>query len=124
MSDLNTLSCTELQARIESLEHALSNYSNQLTKLQGEMTGSSWYSADTDKAEVLKDLAEILGITPSQTVSITATITVSITHEVPLDELEDFDAEQLLCDQITVEAYGGDTNVDDWSVEIADWEEQ
>ena len=124
MSDLNTLSCTELQARIESLEHALSNYSNQLTRIQGEMTGSSWYSSDTDKAEVLRDLAEILGITPSQTVSITATLSVSISHEVPLDELEDFDAEQLLIDQITVEAYGGDTNVDDWSVEIADWEEQ
>ena len=124
MSDLNTLSCTELIARIESLQHGLSNYSGQLMRIQEEMTGSSWYSSDTDKAEVLKDLAEILGITPSQTVSITATISVSITHEVPLDELEDFDAEQLLCDQITVEAYGGDTNVDDWSVDIADWEEQ
>lgn len=124
MSDLNTLTWTELQARIESLEHALSNYSSQLTRIQGEMTGSGWYSSDTDKAEVLNDLAEILGITPSQTVSITATLTISVSHEVPLGELEDFDAEQLLIDQITVEAYGGDTNVDDWSVDIADWEEQ
>ena len=124
MSDLNTLTCTELQARIESLEHALSNYSSQLTRIQGEMTGSSWYGSDTDKAEVLNDLAEILGITPSQTVSITATITVCVSHEVPLAELEDFDAEQLLMDQISIDAYGGDTNVDDWSVETADWEEQ
>lgn len=124
MSDLNTLTCTELQARIESLEHALSNYSSQLTRIQGEMTGSSWYSSDTDKAEVLAELSEILGITPSQTVSITATITVCVSHEVPFAELEDFDAEQLLMDQISIDAYGGDTNVDDWSVETADWEEQ
>ena len=120
----DTLNCTELQARIQSLENGLANYSAQLTRIQGEMTGSSWYSSDTDKAEVLNDLAEILGITPTQTVSITATLSISVSHEVPLAELEDFDAEQLLIDQISVEAYGGDTNVDDWSVDMADWEEQ
>lgn len=124
MSDLSTLSCTELTARIESLEHALSNYSGQLTRIQDEMTGSSWYSSTTDKAEVLSDLCEILGITPTQTVSITATISISVSHEVPFEELEEFDAEQLLIDQISIDAYGGDTNVDDWSVDSADWEEQ
>ena len=40
MSDLNTLSCTELIARIESLQHGLANYSGQLMKIQEEMTGS------------------------------------------------------------------------------------
>jgi hypothetical protein len=124
MSDLSTLSCTELTARIESLEHALSNYSSQLTKIQGEMTGTGWYHEGTDKAEVLDGLAEILGITPTQTISITATISISVSHEVPLNELADFDADQLLCDQLSIDAYGGDTSVDDWSVDIADWEEQ
>ena len=120
----STLSCTELQARVESLEHALSNYSGQLTRIQDEMTGTGWYSSTTDKAEVLSDLCEILGITPTQTVSITATISISVSHEVPFEELEEFDAEQLLIDQISIDAYGGDTNVDDWSVDMADWEEQ
>ena len=124
MSDVSTLSCTELQARIESLQNGLSDYSSQLSRIQGNMVGDGWYSSNTDKAEVLSDLCEILGITPTQTVSITATITVSVSHEVPLDELEDFDADQLLCDQLSVDAYGGDTNVDDWSVDSADWEEQ
>jgi hypothetical protein len=124
MSDLSTLSCTELQARIESLQNGLSDYSSQLSRIQDNMTGSSWYSSNTDKAEVLSDLCEILGINPTQTVSITATITVSVSHEVPLDELEDFDADQLLCDQLSIDAYGGDTSVDDWSVDSADWEEQ
>lgn len=124
MSDLSTLSCTELQARVESLQNGLSDYSSQLSRIQAEMTGTGWYSSSTDKAEVLEQLAEILGITPSQTVSITATITISVSHEVPLSELEDFDAEQLLIDQISIDAYGGDTNVDDWSVDMADWEEQ
>lgn len=122
MSDLTSLSCTELQARIESLEHALSNYSGQLTRIQSHMTADAWYSSGTEKSEVLSDLAEILGITPTQTVYITATLSVSVSHEVPLDELDDFDADSLLCDQLSIDAYGGDTNVDDWSVETADWE--
>ena len=119
-----TLSFVELQAKIESLENGLATYSSQLSRIQGEMTGSGWYSSSTDKAEVLEQLAEILDITPTQTVSITATISISVSHEVPLAELEDFDAEQLLIDQISIDAYGGDTNVDDWSVDMADWEEQ
>lgn len=124
MSDLTTLSCTELIARIESLESALANYSGQLTQIQGNMSTMDWYGDSYNKREVLRDLAEILGITPTQTVSITATISVSVSHEVPLDELEDFDADQLLCDQLSIDAYGGDTSVDDWSVDMADWEEQ
>lgn len=124
MSDLTTLSCTELIARIESLENGLANYSGQLTSIQGNMSTMDWYGDHYSKGEVLKDLAEILGITPSQTVSITATITVSMSHEVPLDELEDFDADALISDQLSIDCYGGDTSVDDWSVENADWEEQ
>jgi hypothetical protein len=88
------------------------------------MASDSWYSSNTEKSEVLSDLCEILGITPTQTVSITATISISVSHEVPLDELEDFDADQLLCDQLSIDVYGGDTSVDDWHVDMADWEEQ
>lgn len=124
MSDLTTLSCSELIARIESLEHALSNYSSQLTQIQGNMSMADWYGDSFSKREVLEALSEILGITPSQTVSITATITISMSHEVPLDELDDFDAEQLVQDQLSIDSYGGDTSLDDWTVESADWEEQ
>jgi hypothetical protein len=88
------------------------------------MSMSDWYGDSYNKMEVLRDLAEILGITPSQTVSITATITVSMSHEVPLTELDDFDADALVSDQLSIDCYGGDTSVDDWSVDNADWEEQ
>jgi hypothetical protein len=47
-----------------------------------------------------------------------------MSHEVPLDELDNFDAESLVSDQLSVDAYGGDTSLDDWSVDSADWEEQ
>jgi hypothetical protein len=124
MSDLSTLSCTELQARIESLEHALSNYSSQLTSIQGNMSTADWYGDHYGKGEVLKELAEILGITPTQTISITAQITVSLTHEVPLEDIDSFDADQLVSDWLSVDINSGDTSVDDWSVDSADWEEQ
>lgn len=88
------------------------------------MTGDGWYHDGTDKAEVLNDLAEILGINPTQTVSITATLTVCISHEVPLNELDDFDAEGHLSDWLSVDISTGDSSVDDWSVESADWEAQ
>jgi hypothetical protein len=124
MSDLTTLSCTELIARIESLENGLANYSGQLTKIIDGLNSDAWYRSEVEKASVLSDLCEILGIQPTQTVSITATLTVCISHEVPLDELEDFDADQLVSDQLSIDVYGGDTTLDDWSVESADWEEQ
>ena len=122
--DLSTLSCTELQTRITSLEHGLTNYSSQLNRIQGNMTASEWYSDNYSKGEVLKELAEILGITPTQTVSITAQITVSLSHELPLEDIDDFDAEQLVNDWLSVDISSGDTSVDEWSLDSADWEEQ
>lgn len=122
--DLSTLSCTELQTRITSLEHALTNYSSQLNRIQGNMTASDWYGDHYSKGEVLKELAEILGVTPTQTVSITAQITVSLSHELPLAEFDDFDAEQLVNDWLSVDISSGDTSVDEWSLDSADWEEQ
>ena len=124
MSDLQTLSCTELIARIESLEHGLANYSGQLNKIQNNMAADGWYHDGTDKAEILTDLCDILGITPTQTVSITATISISVSAEVPLNELDDFDADGHLSDWLSVDMSNGDSSVDDWSVDIADWEAQ
>lgn len=88
------------------------------------MTASEWYSDNYSKGEVLKELAEILGITPTQTVSITAQITVSLSHELPLEDIDDFDAEQLVNDWLSVDISSGDTSVDEWSLDSADWEEQ
>lgn len=124
MSDLTTLSCTELIARIESLENGLANYSRQLSHITEGLSADSWYRSEVEKSTVLSELCEILGVQPTQTVSITATLTVCMSHEVPLDELEDFDADQLVSDQLSIDVYGGDTTLDDWSVESADWEEQ
>jgi hypothetical protein len=124
MSELTTLSCTELIARIESLENGLANYSRQLSHITEGLTADSWYRSEVEKSTVLSELCEILGVQPTQTVSITATLTVCMSHEVPLDELEDFDADQLVSDQLSIDVYGGDTTLDDWSVESADWEEQ
>jgi hypothetical protein len=124
MSELTTLSCTELIARIESLENGLANYSGQLSRITEGLTADSWYRSEVEKSTVLSELCEILDVQPTQTVSITATLTVCMSHEVPLDELEDFDADQLVSDQLSIDVYGGDTTLDDWSVESADWEEQ
>jgi hypothetical protein len=98
MSELTTLSCTELIARIESLENGLANDSRQLSHITEGLTADSWYRSEVEKSTVLSELCEILGVQPTQTVSITATLTVCMSHEVPLDELEDFDADQLVSD--------------------------
>ena len=124
MSDATTLNCTELQARIESLENGMRVYGDQLRKIEGNLTSDGWFDDSIQKDQVLTELCEILDVNPTATVSITASLTVYVSHEVPLNELDDFDADQHLSDWLSVEISSGDSNVDEWCVDIADWEKQ
>ena len=124
MSDATTLSCTELQARIESLENGMRVYGDQLRRIEDNLKSDGWFHDSIQKDQVLTELCEILDVNPTTTVSITATLTVSLSHEVPLNELDDFDAEMHLSDWLSVDISTGDSCVDDWSVDSADWEVQ
>jgi len=124
----------EMQTTIESLEFQIKELQEsyniasdkrnllqaQVNKIIDNLTVDNWYSESTDKSEVLSDLCEILGHEAKQTIRIIATISVEVDYEIPLDEVEDFDARYFLNDNLTVDTYNGDSTVDSWTVEDSD----
>lgn len=123
-----THKATELEWKLEQVKRSsrqLAEANGKIDSIKAEMNQNDWYSDSTSKDEVLTKLEEILSYQPTGTISITATIEVYITAEVPLKDLADFDADAAVRDAISVDSSGwSDYTVDDWQVETADWEEQ
>ena len=123
-----THKATDLEWKLEQAKrssHQLAEANGKIDSIKAEMNQNDWYSDNTSKAEVLEKLEEILSYQPTGTISITATIEVYITAEVPLKDLADFDADAAVRDAISVDSSGwSDYTVDDWQIESADWEEQ
>lgn len=123
-----THKATELEWKLEQVKRSsrqLAEANGKIDSIKAEMNQNDWYSDNTSKSEVLDKLEEILSYQPTGTISITATIEVYITAEVPLKDLADFDADAAVRDAISVDSSGwSDYTVDDWQVETADWEEQ
>lgn len=104
------------EARLEAQE-------KQMGQVLNNLTAEGWYSKDVDKSQVLSDLCEIFGYTPQTELSWTATLTVSGTTLVNLDEVEDFDIRYTLADNLSVDSNDFNTNVDSWDVDYVDSQE-
>jgi hypothetical protein len=109
--------------RINQLASRLESQEKQLGQILDNMTADGWYNPNYEKSEVLSDLCDILGYEPKQTVRITGTISIELDYDIPLDEVEDFDAHYFLQDNLTVDCFNGDTVVESWNVEdhSVDW---
>ena len=110
----------DTRTRVNSLTARLEAQEKQIGLILNKMTADEWYSSNVDKSEVLSDLCDILGHEPKQTVRITATVSVEVDYDIPLDEVEDFDARYFLNDNLTVDIYNGDAVVDSFDIEDAD----
>ena len=106
--------------RINLLEQHLENSNKQLGQIIDNLTMDGWYSDNVDKAEVLKDICEIVDHTPTQTLNWTITLTVSGTSEVNLDEVNDFDVRYFLADNLSVDSNDFTTDVDSWDIDYVD----
>jgi hypothetical protein len=118
-----TLKVNELEwklERIKGLEKQLLESNSQISKIIDNLTLESWFNPNTEKEEILRDLCEILGHTPQAEMSWTATITVSGTTLVNLDEVEDFDIRYHIGDNLSVDSNDYNTNVDSWDVDYID----
>lgn len=129
VESFNTHKATDLEWKLENAKRyskELAEANGKIDSIKAEMNQNDWYSDSTSKDEVLNKLEEILSYKPTGTISITATIEVYITAEVPLKDLADFDADSLIHEALTVEAssWDSDVNVDDWQLQSSDWEEQ
>ena len=78
------------------------------------------YNPNYTKEEALKQIAELFGFELTKTVTVTGTIAFEVTVEVPLDEMDDFDAHYKLGDELSLTSYGSDVEVGDWTIESTD----
>jgi hypothetical protein len=118
-----TLKVNELEIHLDSyrrLQDQLAISNGQISKILDNLSADGWYNPNYEKLEVLNDLCEILGHEPKQTVRITGTISFEIDYDIPLEEVEDFDAHYFLQDTLTLDAYNGDVVVESWTVEDSD----
>lgn len=106
--------------RIKQLSSRLEAQETQIGAILNALTADGWYSDSTDKSEVLSDLCDILGHEPKQTVRITGTISFEVDYDIPLQDVEDFDAHYFLQDNLSLDSYNGDTIVESWTVEDHD----
>ena len=110
----------DYKQRISSLTARLESQEKQIGLILDKLTADEWYSSSTDKAEVLSDLCEILKHEPKQTIMITAQVNVEVSYDIPLDEVEDFDAKYFLQDNLTIDSWHGDVMIESYDVEDAD----
>jgi hydroxymethylpyrimidine pyrophosphatase-like HAD family hydrolase len=88
---------------------------NQLEDLIVEL-----YNPNYSKEEALEQIAELFGFELSKTVTVTGTIEFEVTVQVPLDEIENFDAHYKLGDELSLTAYGDEVEVNTWSIQDTD----
>jgi len=61
-----------------------------------------------------------LDISLTQTVTISATIQVDVEVELPLDEVNDFDAHYFLQDELCIDSNNGNVSIESWTVDNTD----
>ncbi len=106
--------------RMNILEQHLEESNKQLGQIIDNLTADGWYSETVDKADVLRDICEIVNHTPTQTLNWTVTLTVSGSSEVNLDEAKDFDVRYHLADNLSVDSNDFTTEVDSWDIDYVD----
>jgi hypothetical protein len=72
--------------------------------------------ADSDEQDTLSQIAEIFDVSLTKEIEATAWIRVGITIEVDMAE-GDYDIEDLVRNQISIDAYGSELNISDYEVE-------
>jgi hypothetical protein len=118
-----TLKVNELEMHLDSyrrLQDQLAISNNQISQILDNLSADGWYNPNTDKEDILRDLCEILGHEAKQSVTITATVNVEVTYDIPLEEVEDFDAKYFLQDNLSIDSYNGDVCIDSFDVQDAD----
>lgn len=78
------------------------------------------YNPNYDKSEVLQQIKDYFGWELKKTVSVSGMISFEVEMEVPIDEIEDFDAHYILGDELSLDSNNGDIEVSTWSIDSTD----
>jgi hypothetical protein len=98
-------------------QQRLSKLIDTINRIEENLTEEGWYNPNYDKSEVLSDLCEILGFSPTKTIQFSGSMTFEGSIEVPLDELEDFDLQYLLQDELYLTSNHGNIEIDTYEVD-------
>ena len=111
------------RSRENYLSRHLESSNKQLGQIIENLSAEGWYSDSVDKEDVLRDLCSILDHNPQQEMSWSATITISGTTLVNLDEVNDFDIRYHLNDELSIDSNDFNTKVDSWDIDDVDSQE-
>lgn len=100
-------------ARLEKQE-------TQIGKILNRLTEDFWFGEDYEKNEVLQELCEILEHRPVKTVEFRGTMSFEGTIQVPLESAEDFDLYYHLQDNLQLDTYDVDIDIDTYQVDEAE----
>ena len=89
---------------------------SKINRIIDNMTLEYWYNPNTDKETVLQDLCDILEHEPKQSIVISATIDIEIEVDLPLQEVEDFDTDDYVAENLSIDCYSGDGQILNWDV--------
>ena len=113
----------DYRSRENYLSQHLESSNKQLGQIIENLSAEGWYSDSVDKEDVLRDLCSILDHNPQQEMSWSATITISGTTLVNLDEVNDFDIRYHLNDELSIDSNDFNTKVDSWDIDDVDSQE-
>jgi hypothetical protein len=113
--------------KVTDLEWKLQGYrtnQDELRKLRILIQGLDeqiveWHNPNYDKEDVLRELCEYFGISPTKEIEFTARIEIFGTVNVPFDEVDDFDIDSHISDNLSLDFRDGDSELSDWSVDYA-----
>ena len=113
----------DYRSRENYLSRHLESSNKQLGQIIENLSAEGWYSDSVDKEDVLRDLCSILDHNPQQEMSWSATITISGTTLVNLDEVNDFDIRYHLNDELSIDSNDFNTKIDSWDIDDVDSQE-
>jgi len=112
---------TDLEWVLENARQRTSEYYSLRNKVDGlEEQIIEWVNPNYDKDDVIRLLCEYFGINPSKQVTVTGTISFEVTIDVPLDEVEDFDAHYYLGDELSLDSNTSAVDINSWLIEDTD----
>lgn len=115
-----TIKVNDLEWALEQARRTtdrLNNLQSKVNRIIDNLTEESWYNPNTEKSEVLYELCDILDHQAVKTIEFSARISVNGSIDVPMEEVEDFDLDSFISDELTIDCYNGNVQIDGYDVE-------
>ena len=112
---------TDLEWVLENARQRTSEYYSLRNKVDGlEEQIIEWVNPNYDKDDVIRLLCEYFGINPTKQITVTGTISFEVTIDVPLDEVDNFDAHYYLGDELSLDSNTSAVDINSWLIEDTD----